>query len=154
MGSFKIISLAAAFSVFAFASHADSRPIYKWKDTNGNIQYSQTKPPSGVQFTVLNYRATKDAAAKPQISNSSSTKVQTTKEDEILAKQAIDQQSVATQQDVLNKKNCKISQTNLQVLESKMRIQVEEDGKKRMLTDKERMDKLTQAKENVDKFCK
>lgn len=152
MVNLKIFTLISLISLSLFSAHLEAKPIYKWKDTNGNVQYSQTKPPKGVEFTVLNYRQS-TASTSSSKSNANSSAPVMSKEDEILAKQAAEQQKVDAQQGDINKKNCKISQTNLKVLETKSRIQIEENGERRMLTDKERADRLASAKENVEKFC-
>lgn len=151
MINLKALLLAGLIGMTAFSANLDAKAIYKWKDEKGNIQYSQTKPPKGVEYTVLNYRQEKAGVSS---SKGKSATTQVSPEDEIIAKQEAQKEQIAAQQNDLNQKNCKIAQNNLQVLESQTRIQIEEDGKRRMLTDKERSDRLADAKKNVDKFCK
>lgn len=151
MINLKVLIFTSLIGLTAFSASLDAKAIYKWKDEKGNVQYSQTKPPKGVEYTVLNYRQEKGTVVSGE---KKSSQAQVSEEDKVLAKQAAQQQQINSQQDELNRKNCQISQNNLKVLENQTRIQVEENGERRLLTDKERADKLKEAQDNVAKFCK
>lgn len=146
-----IISIITALS-FAITNVHAGDVIYKWKDSKGNIKYTQSKPPAGIPYTTI-----KNRSSKPSTPPGVKEKAQeegVSEEDRVLASQNAEQNRV----DALNAeraaKNCQISQNNLKALERTTRIQVEEDGKRRILTDQERAARLEEAKKNIEKFCK
>lgn len=146
-----LLALAVSFSAIA------SKPIYKWKDNQGNIKYTQSKPPRGIDYQTIYQRQSGDndkSKPKPEerldASNDSATKAQ----DDIIAKQRQEKQRAEKANKEIARKNCTIAKNNIEVLQNRSRVQIEEKGTRRMLTDKERSDKLKKAQENVTKFCK
>lgn len=153
MVNIKLIILTAIFGLGIATIASASQPIYKWKDDKGNIKYTQTKPPHGVSYETINQRV---SDSKPSDSLDGNTQSQTSvsdQQDKILAEQNAQKKSVEEQNREIAKKNCQIANNNLEVLGSQSRIQIEENGKSRFLTDTERQDRLKQARENVKKYC-
>lgn len=74
-------------------------------------------------------------------------------QDDVIAKQEAQKKSIEAQNKEIARKNCTIAKNNLEVLESRTRVQIEENGERRMLTDTEREERLKQARENVKKYC-
>ncbi len=136
-------------------SHA-GEIIYKWKDSSGQIKYTQSKPPSGIAYTVIRDRSAKEVEAKDLYQDKADDASDDidAKQDEILAKQNASKNKV----DLLNEqrfaKNCTISKNNLESLEKTSLIKITEDGKERYLTDKEIEAQKQTAKANIAKYCK
>lgn len=141
-----LLALAVSFSAAA------DKPIYKWKDSQGNIKYTQSKPPRGTDYETIYQRTSSSDSAQSGNQEAGSTE-DTDSLDDVIAKQNKQKDVVAQKNAEIARKNCTIAKNNLKVLQSKARVQVEENGQRRTLTDKERADKLEAAKANVDKFC-
>ncbi|GAA0196999.1 hypothetical protein GCM10009123_00030 [Kangiella japonica] len=140
-----IIALALSFSASA------SKPIYKWKDGQGNIKYTQSKPPRGTEFEIIYQRAS-DNSQSERVNNQNSS--QADLQDDIIAKQSEEIEKAKKANEEIANKNCTIAKNNLETLETSHRVFTVVDGKRRLLTDKERTDKLATAKSNVSKYCK
>ncbi|NVJ67062.1 MAG: DUF4124 domain-containing protein [Gammaproteobacteria bacterium] len=151
MYKFKIL-VVAAITAFSFSTVQAAEIIYKWKDSKGNIKYTQSKPPAGIDYTTIKNRSSK--ASTPPSVTAKKSEAPVNEQDKIIAAQNVEKNRV----DALNAeraaKNCTISKNNLEALERTTRIQVEEDGERRMLTDEERANRLKEAQENIAKYCK
>lgn len=141
-----IIALAISFSASA------NKPIYKWKDGQGNIKYTQSKPPRGTEFEVI-YQRVSDSAKSEQ-SKQQNNSSQSNQQDDIIAQQNKEIEKAKKANEEITNKNCTIAKNNLETLESSHRVFTVVEGERRLLTDKERSDKLATAKSNVSKYCK
>lgn len=153
MAKIKYIVLTAILGIGFSAMTSANQPIYKWKDEKGNIKYTQTKPPHGVAYETIVQRVSNSGSTSSSPMNSQSQDSIATEQDKILAAQNAQKKSAEDQNIEIAKKNCEIATNNLEILESKSRIQIEENGERRMLTDTEREQRLKQARENVKKYC-
>ncbi len=155
MAKIKCIVLTAILGLGISAMASASQPIYKWKDDKGNIKYTQTKPPHGVSYETINQRVSdsKPISERGNEQSAESTNSMSSSQDEVIAKQEAQKKSIAAQNKEIARKNCTIAKNNLEVLESRTRVQIEENGERRMLTDTEREERLKQARENVKKYC-
>lgn len=155
MAKIKYIVLTAIFGFGISVMAGANQPIYKWKDNKGNIKYTQTKPPHGVNYETINQRVS-DSKPESQRGNEQSADVSnsmTDAQDDVIAKQEAQKKSIEAQNKEIARKNCTIAKNNLEVLENRTRVQIEENGERRMLTDTEREERLKQARENVKKYC-
>lgn len=145
------LSLLATLSISAVNA---AEVIYKWKDSSGNIKFTQSKPRAGIDYiTIRNRTETKTSTAKPRTTSKLDEEV-SNQQDQVIATQNADKARVDAINAQRAEKNCTISKNNLQALERTTRVQINEDGKRRMLTDQERADKLSEAKKNIEKYCK
>ena len=140
-----ILAMAVSFSADA------NKPIYKWKDSQGNIKYTQSKPPRGTEFETI-YQRQSNSEEKTQTSNSK-TSESVDAQEQMLSEQKTEKQRVQKANKEITKKNCMIAQNNLDTLTNSARVFTETDGERRLLTDQERSDKLEVAQANVDKYC-
>jgi len=153
------LTFAAVLLSISFTATA-AQPIYKWKDSQGNIKYTQSKPPRGTEYQTIYQRQsgnqeqeqTQESSDSSSSNSSSSDKGDL--QDEIIAKQNKEQERVEKANKEIRAKNCTIAQNNLKSLTTSQRVFTEVDGERRLLTDKERNDKTDAAQENVDKYCK
>jgi len=155
MAKIKYIILTAILGLGFSAMVSANQPIYKWKDEKGNIKYTQTKPPHGVSYETINQRVSdsKPVSARGNEQSAENSSSMTGGQDEVIAKQEAQKKSIEAQNKEIARKNCTIAKNNLEVLESRTRVQIEENGERRMLTDTEREERLKQARENVKKYC-
>ena len=126
--------------------------LYKWVDENGNVTYSERKPPDR-SFTEVKIRT---APITPEQSSeqldSLKEKADTQKEDRDYAETAAaEDQSHADQ---LNQ-NCKIARQNKRILENTSRIQdKDKDGNTYFLGESQIAAKLEQNKKQIELYCK
>jgi hypothetical protein len=129
---------------------AQAAGMYKWTDEQGNVHYSQ-QPPRDKQYERMKVdKAPRSASTPPASSSSTGTSGgsqtsgessgSTTVEDE-LAKNA-----------EIRKKNCEAAKKNLQVFQVYRRVKGE-DGKIRVVTEKEREEQIQRSKEAIREFC-
>lgn len=150
--SLAVIALLAFVTSVASNVATASDVIYKWTDTTGQIKYTQSKPPSGISYTVIRNRSNKEVEAKKLVADSAESNIDS-KQDEMIATQNAEMNKVDKLNAQRAAKNCTISRNNLQALERTTRIQITEGGKKRVLSDSERTKAMTDAKTNIDKYC-
>ncbi len=151
MFKFKVL-IIAAITVLSFTTAQAGEVIYKWKDSKGNIKYTQSKPPSGIDYTTIRNRSSKSTT--PPSVTAKKAEATVDEQDRVIAAQGAEQNRVDAINAERAAKNCTISKNNLAALERTTRIQVEENGSRRMLTDQERASKLKDAKDNIKKYCK
>ena len=155
MATIKSIVLTAILGFGLSTIASANQPIYKWKDEKGNIKYTQTKPPHGISYETINQRVTDSKPTNDRGNDQSveSDNSMVDAQDDVIAKQEAQKKSIEAQNKEIARKNCTIAKNNLEVLESRTRVQIEENGERRMLTDTERKERLKQAKDNVTKYC-
>lgn len=155
MNKKSLLTFIAIILSLSFVASAANRPIYKWKDNQGNIKYTQSKPPRGVDYQTIYPRQSGDQKQdKSQKStNDSSSSDKGDLQDEIIAKQNAEKKRVEKANEEVRAKNCIIAQNNLQSLTTSQRVFTQVDGERRLLTDKERKDKTDAAKGNIEKYC-
>ncbi|MBD3666515.1 MAG: DUF4124 domain-containing protein [Kangiella sp.] len=155
MAKIKYIILTAILGLGLSAMASANQPIYKWKDEKGNIKYTQTKPPHGVSYETINQRVSdsKPVSERGNEQSAEAANTMASSQDDVIARQEAQKKSVEEQNKEITRKNCTIAKNNLEVLESRTRVQIEENGQRRMLTDTEREERLKQARENVNKYC-
>lgn len=148
------LTFAAVLLSISFTATA-AQPIYKWKDSQGNIKYTQSKPPRGTEYqTIYQRQSGNQEQNQVQENTDSSGSDKVDLQDEIIAKQNKEQKRVEKANEDVRAKNCTIAQNNLNSLTTSQRVFTQIDGERRLLTDKERKDKTDAAKDNIDKYCK
>jgi hypothetical protein len=74
-----VIAMAVGTTLACIATFASAQQVYKWKDANGVVHYSQTAPATGTHYTTVKLAGEPDissttpatsSAANPQASDS------------------------------------------------------------------------------------
>ena len=144
-----LISALAALAI-SFAASAN-KPIYKWKDDQGNVKYTQSKPPRGTEYETIYQRTTNKAAES--VTKTEVDPNLTAEQNDILAQQEAEKQRVKQVNEEIRRKNCEIAKNNVESLETNQRIMIMEDGKEKMISGEDRIARLNAAKDNVAKYC-
>lgn len=144
-----LISTLTALTI-SFSAVAD-KPIYKWKDSQGNIKYTQSKPPRGTDYEAI-YQNTSKKPPEDNANSDTESSI-TAEQDDILAQQQAEKQRVQLANEEIRRKNCEIAKNNMQSLETNQRIMIMEDGKEKMISGEDRIARLNTAKGNVAKYC-
>ena len=144
-GIFLAIAAVLLFSAVNAASTA-----YKWVDATGKTIYSQTPPPVGVPYQIVEQP---DAQSSSLTSNSaSSIQDQVAKAEEARLQKKEEQQRLA-ESDQIKQENCTQANTNLTALTSRGQVTIKEGDLYRKLTEEERQAKIAEAKSQISEFC-
>ena len=145
-------------------AHAE---IYKWKDKNGTIRYSDTPPPSDVKIESIGKKIPKPANPSPATSNGDAGVVATPtakdvaiSKDEAAAKRAKDaeaqKKAEASKQEELKIKqeNCAVAKRNLATYNNGGRISTtDEKGERTYLGDDDIARGKADSQRDVEKYC-
>ena len=146
-----LASLCVSSALFLTPASAE---IYKWTDANGETQYSQIPPPSGIKSEEI--QGAPHPADNPGTTNDSlQEQVEIMNED--IAGQEIEEKKSALQKQIDDafERNCTTATNNLAKLqEGGNKRYLTPDGKVTHLTEEQRQQRINEAKDQIDKFCK
>ncbi|MBR0565197.1 DUF4124 domain-containing protein [Azoarcus sp. L1K30] len=140
-----------------------SAEIYKWKDADGKVHFSDTPPPSGAVKTI---REAAPASARPagtqdgKSADASKPKTLAEKELEFRQRRAAEAEAQAKAEKesadaAQRKRACEDARSNLAALNSGQRIgRYGSDGQRVILDDAARAEEETRVRKQVDDFCK
>ena len=140
------MTLASMF----IATHASAQ-AYKWISPTGNTIYSQTPPPIGTPFELVENRYLTP-------SNSGSSSSQNASKNLEAARQAREKKKAEQQQlaesNHIKQENCTQAKTNLTALTSRGQVTIKEGDLYRKLTEEERQDRIKSANQSIEEFFK
>lgn len=143
--------------------------IYKWKDKNGVMRYSDTPPPSNIKVDTLRGRSANNANAKgaPEdnaeatASKKTITKTDEKSEDEAARMRARNAESEKRNKEEekkmakLNAENCKAAKANLEQFAQGGRIYKTNDkGEREYYSDNDLTAGKRKARVEINKYCK
>lgn len=131
-----------------------SAEIYKWTDANGETQYSQIPPLHGVKSEKIQ-SASPPADNPDTTSNTLQEQVDTMNKD--IAEQEIEEKkdNLRTEIDDAYERNCTTATNNLAKLQEGGRKRyLTPDGKVTHLSEEQRQQRINEAKDQIDEFCK
>ena len=128
--------------------------IYKWTDEQGQPQYSELPPPSGVPYETVR----KPGSTAP---GAESARDLTKEQEELARKLAEEEAKTQEQQEQAKKeaedqraKNCEIAKKNVAALQSNRPVVRSDDkGNKVTLSAEDRAAELQKAQKDQDYFC-
>jgi len=129
---------------------------YKWRDANGNVQYSDTPPPAGAR----DVQQLRKPAAGPSSGATGGTKAYTERDAEFRKRLAEKQESDAKQakageDEQVRVKNCEQSRGQLAGIDSGQRmVRLNAQGERIALDDNERVAARAEAVKAVETWCK
>jgi hypothetical protein len=129
-----------------------SAKLYKWVDENGNVTYSERKPPADVQSEPVKLRGIEstDDHAQEKLDQ---MKDSFTIRDEAQKKAEADEAQARLRADRY-KKNCEIARQNLQVIRSTSRVTaINDEGERYYLSDEELGARRSESEAQVTKYC-
>jgi len=130
--------------------------IYKWTDASGEVHYTQTPPPSGVNSQII------QGAPPPAESQQTIRKEQQKLQEQLDAMEERriereEEEDIEKQHQELikiNEKNCIIAENNLAKLhQGGIKRYLTPEGEVIRLTEEDRQRRITEAKKQVEKFC-
>lgn len=155
--------------VLALASATSHAEIYKWKDKNGVVRYSDIPPPSNVPHESLGKKANKTPAAvetpsaselegapvpEPgiqQVPEEVAPDADLQRQEEEAARKRAEAADAEQQQ---KQENCSTARANLANFQQGGRVyKMNEQGEREYLGDAELAEGLANAQSEVDKYC-
>ncbi|MCO7225300.1 DUF4124 domain-containing protein [Pleionea sp. CnH1-48] len=138
--------IGTLLAIFCTLSTAEKKPYYKWKDSEGNVQYGE-RPPKGVKYEIIKIHSGKKnsrASAKPAATQTDTSQQA---EDNSLhnelrkAKERIDE-------------GCRVAKINMETLKTASRIGVDDgQGGRRLITAEEKAKKMEETQKQIDRYC-
>jgi hypothetical protein len=124
--------------------------IYKWVDEQGEVHYSQSRP-EGKDAEVLKVPSTGGATAERKSLERQLFEVE---KNETQRKLKVEKQKKRVENEALRKENCRRARAKLQSLDTGTNIlEIDEQGNAKRLTEQERQIRLTNAKNDIARWC-
>ena len=146
-----IAASVIGLSLACVAGFASAQQIYKWKDANGVIHFSQTPPSSSTHYTEMRLASQPDTAAGTPASSNTESENQNASE----ARPARPA-SGGTQPDTPSNRAelCKQLSSNITLLQSKQPVVTDgSDGKQQVMSDNAREQQLANARAQQVQYC-
>ena len=147
--------LVASLCISAALLQSPARgEMYKWTNAAGEVQYTQAPPPEGIKTEVIQ-GAPPPADDPDKINEKLQNEVDAM--DETLTRQEGEakEKSLRKEIDAAYEKNCISSRNNLAALQEGGRKRyLTADGQVIHLSEKERQQRINEAKDQIDEFCK
>ncbi len=151
MKSKLIITLSIALLVWLTPASART---YRWVDENGVTIYSQSRPPSGTDATVIKTPPPAPASEPNETMKKLKTRLNAIEESKKKENETKEKEDKAAKNAEIRKQNCEAAKKNLEALEQHARVRMKmDDGEYKQLTDEERTAQIEKAKEAIKKNC-
>jgi len=124
--------------------------MYKWVDEGGNVQYTQTPPPAGIEAETIKPPPKVDTDAALKELEAQQGKATELRESRL---EKAEQANQAQQELELRKKNCEMARARLASYEQPMVKFVQEDGTKVRATEEERQTEIAKSQEMIKEWC-
>ena len=147
-----IAASVIGLSLACVAGLAGAQQIYKWKDANGVVHYSQTPPPTGsTHYTRMRLTSQPDVSSvAPASPNTEGTSAPDTSAATQSAAQAGTQPDTPSNRAEL----CKQLSSNIALLQSKQPVVTGgSDGKQQVMSDDARESQLATARAQQAQYC-
>ena len=148
--------------------------VYKWRDKDGSVRYSDTPPPSNIKLESIGKKNAVNPTGKeplapvtetakktvPVVNTTKNTSSKEGKEDEAAQerqnKAEIDKKAKEEKEKIakIKEENCKTAKTNLANYQQGGRLfKVDEKGERHYMDDKELKDGATKAQQDISENC-
>ena len=135
--------------IYLLAGHAYAA-MYKWVDEEGNVQYTQSPPPAGIEADTIK--------PPPEVDSATAIKQleEQDKEFDELRNQRQEQEKKSTEEEAkvaMQKKNCEMARKRLETY-ARPRVRfVQEDGSRVTATEEERQEQIKKSEAMIKEFC-
>ena len=146
----KLASIVGIASALIFISSNANAQAYKWTNPAGNIIYSQTPPPIGTPFELVDDRSI--ASTNYGVSSTKDLESGLDASRQSREDKKAEQQKLAESEQII-KENCTQAKTNLTALTSRGQVTIKEGELYRKLTEEERQERIQQANASIGEFC-
>lgn len=151
------LGLVLLASILAMPIAANAQ-IYKWKDKDGSVRYSDTPPPGNIEYQSLGGRKT-TTSSTPTEAEAVKESPKPTEQSEQVAptetpQQLQERQRIKEAELKLKQDNCKAAQANVRTFERGGRItRINEKGELIYFDDAEIAKNLEEARKDAAQYC-
>ena len=151
-GRIRLASIALA-AIICTALPAHAAKLYKWVDADGNVTYSERKPPPESNAETIRLRsATLNADGAQERLDELSNQVDEQNKDRDFAKNSA---TATAERDERMANNCQIARDNMRILKTTSRIQdKDENGEAYFLDEAGIQAKMAQTQQQIENNCK
>ena len=151
-GRSRLASIALATAICT-ALPAQAAKLYKWVDAEGNVTYSERRPPPESNAETIRLRsATLDSSGAQERLDQLSDRVDEQNKDRDFAENSA---SATAERDERMASNCKIARDNMRILKTTSRIQdKDENGEAYFLDESAIQAKIAQTQQQIENNCK
>lgn len=143
------IALAAALGA---AVPAQAAKLYKWVDSEGNVTYSQKKPPDQKAETIRLRRSTISSDGAQEKLDALNERAAEQSKDREFAENSV---SATREREERMAANCKTARDNMRILKSSSRVQdKDENGEAYFLDEAGIQAKIAQTQQQIEDNCK
>ncbi|MFK8026786.1 MAG: DUF4124 domain-containing protein [Gammaproteobacteria bacterium] len=144
-----VLVVGMTLTAVLIAANASAQ-AYKWTSSTGNIIYSQTPPPMGTPYELVDDASI--ASSNYGVSRTKDLQKNLNSSQEVREKKKVEQQQLA-ESNQIKQENCAQAKTNLTSLTSRGQVTIKEGDLYRKLTEEERQERITSANQNIEEFC-
>jgi len=145
-----IAAIALAPALWASAP-VQAAKLYKWVDEQGNVTYSQTKPPDREAETIRLRSATLDASGAQDRLDELNDRAAAQQKDREFAENSA---TATAERDERMTSNCEIARQNMRILKTTSRIQDKDaDGEPYFLDEAGIQAKIASTQRQIDNNC-
>lgn len=152
----KFLPLFLIVTVALGASTAAQAEVYKWVDSEGVTHYSQQPPEAGTAKEIPVPRPAAAPAAEPQAASPTEAPIAKDRAseltDEIRARRTEEDRQQA-EADLQRAEACEKMRANLETLQTRARVRVEEEGGSRVLTPEEQAQRIIDLEKQIQDNC-
>ena len=146
----RIATIAFATALWA-APPLQAAKLYKWVDEQGNVTYSQTKPPDRESETIRLRSATLDSSGAEDKLDDLNDRAESQRKDREVAENS----ATATAANAERKaNNCGIARENMRILRTTSRIRTKDTGGEAYFLDEAGIQaKIAESQQQIDDNC-
>lgn len=130
---------------------AQAATLYKWVDAEGNVTYSERKPPDAQAETIRLRSATLESEGAQERLDQLNDQVETQEKDREFAENSA---SATRERDERMTNNCEVARENMRILKTTSRIQAkDENGEPYFLDEAGIQAKIAESQRQIDDNC-
>lgn len=146
----KISFFLLLFLLFATTNSYADTVVYKWLDGTGKVIYSQTPPPTGTPFEIVEK---KTPIALSNNNGSGSSAEAAAERSQKSQTEKLEEQERLAQSEQIKQDNCKQAKANLDSLNSRGQVTVKDGDLYRRLSEEERQERISSTQDQINEFC-
>ena len=143
---------AIGLSILCIAGFASAQQIYRWKDSNGVVHFSQTPPANGAHYTKMRLSSEPQVASQPPAPPGASPSADNL--DTASGPPPAPAQSTRPDTPSNRATLCKQLSSNITLLQGKQPVVTRgDDGKQQVMSDSARQQQLGTARSQQVQYC-
>ncbi|MBD3639474.1 MAG: DUF4124 domain-containing protein [Marinobacter sp.] len=142
----KILMLTLLMALVPGIAHSAS--VYKWTDENGVTHFGDRQP-TGSKAEQVSVRSGKGSSSSTSPQEQVQAMEQEAEKRQLTERERAEMEAIRKQREA----NCATAQSNLKIIDSNARIQVEEDGERRYLSAEEIAEQRMKFEKIAEENC-